>query len=272
MKTRIDFVSNSSSCSFVIALDKDFALNDFIAEACKGCLKHVSSDDSEEFVKQQDEFNKAVLDYHLRASELLYLGCLCIGKVQDVFRKEDDEELFKHMKAYIARNSVSNDERLVEDMDDKIVIERTEEIDRIAISKYKTEYVTNAWHWDDDYSYDLDAQKKAADNIVKFAKNYSDSRSDYKAQRNSKTYVISRNTVWNTQALVAAGYKVVLDDWMDLGKFDKMLQDGQRLVVVHVNNGGDGVDEDALYSFGGWDGEDVFDSMPKIEVIDSETW
>lgn len=270
MKTRIDFVSNSSSCSFVIALDKNAKLDEFIEEACKGCLKHVSDDDSKIFVEQQNEFNKAVLDYHLRASELLYLGCLCIGKVRDIYMKEDDEELFKNMKAVISDNTCG--ERLIENTDDKIVIERIEEIDRIAISKCKMEYVTNAWHWDDDYSYDLEMQKKAAKNIVEFAKNYSDSRSDYKSRQNSKTYVISRNTVWNTQALIAAGYKVVLDDWMDLGKFDKMLQDGQKLVVVHVNNGGDGVDEDALYSFGGWDGEDVFDSMPKIEIIDSETW
>ena len=58
---------------------------------------------------------------------------------------------------------------------------------------------------------------------------------------------------------------------MDLDKLDKMLQNGDKLVNIRVNNGGDGVAEDALFTFGGWDGEDVFENMSGVEVLGIET-
>ena len=114
-------------------------------------------------------------------------------------------------------------------------------------------------------------QKKAAKAIFDFAKNYSDAKTDYKCRSDSSTYFISRNTIWNTRALIAAGYNVELDDWMDLDKLDKMLQDGDQIFGIRINNGGDGVDEDALFTFGGWDGEDVLDDINGVQVLDSET-
>ena len=126
-------------------------------------------------------------------------------------------------------------------------------------------------HWNDDYKCDIEKQKNAAIEIVKFAKNYSDHKADYKSRYNSNTYFISRSTIWNTRALIAAGYEVELEKWMDLDKLDKMLQNGDKLVNIRVNNGGDGVAEDALFTFGGWDGEDVFENMSGVEVLGIET-
>ena len=40
---------------------------------------------------------------------------------------------------------------------------------------------------------------------------------------------------------------------------------------IRVNNGGDGVDEDALYTFGGWDGEDIFENMSGVQVLGGKT-
>ena len=71
--------------------------------------------------------------------------------------------------------------------------------------------------------------------------------------------------------MIAAGYNIELDDWMDLDKLDKMLQDGDQIFSIRINNGGDGVDEDALFTFGGWDGEDVLDDINGVQVLDSET-
>ena len=85
MKTRNDFVSNSSSCSFVIALPAGFSLNDFVKQTVGGCLRHAEPNDAE-FSLKQDELNQAVLNYHLRASELLFLGSL---RVDDITRKID---------------------------------------------------------------------------------------------------------------------------------------------------------------------------------------
>ena len=93
----------------------------------------------------------------------------------------------------------------------------------------------------------------------------------FRSRYNSNTYFISRSTIWNTRALIAAGYEVELEKWMDLDKLDKMLQNDDKIFNIRVNNGGDGVAEDALFTFGGWDGEDVFENMSGVEVLGIET-
>lgn len=269
MKTRIDFVSNSSSCSFIIAIGKNFLLNDFIKETCDGCLKHADDYDDALFLTKQNEFNNAVLNYHLRASELLYLGGLKIGNVKTTVTKDD--EYFSYLKDDISKQQLPDDERVVENADDHVVIETDDVVYGMAIPKHYVDYVTMEYHWNDDYKCDIEKQKNAAMKIVKFAQNYSNFKADYKCLYDSSTYFISRTTIWNTRALIAAGYEVELEKWMDLDKLDKMLQNGDRLFNIHVNNGGDGVDEDALYTFGGWDGEDIFENMSGVEVLGGET-
>ena len=270
MKTRNDFVSNSSSCSFVIAIRSSFPFNDFVSCVCKNCLKHAEEGfDNEAFLAEQNELNNAVLNFHLRASELLYLGSLKVGDAQTVITK--DYSFFSDVKNDISRNALSFGDRVVENNDDRVVIEYDDRIDGMALQKHYVEHVTGEYHWDNDYSCDIEKQKKVAEEIVEFAKNYSDSKTDYKCRSDSATYFISRTTIWNTRALIAAGYEVVLEDWMDLDKLDTMLQNGDKIFGIRVNNGGDGVDEDALYTFGGWEGEDVFDDISGAEVLYSET-
>lgn len=214
-------------------------------------------------------FNNAVLNYHLRASELLYLGGLSIGPVQNVFTKDD--ESFSLVKEDLSAMGLSPAERLIESTDEKIVIEHDEVIYGMAVPAHKIDRITMEYHWNDDYSCDIEKQKKAAKEILDFAKNYSGANVDYNCRYDSHTYFISRNTIWNTRALIAAGYSVELEKWMDLDKLDKMLQAGDQIFRVHINNGGDGVDDDALYTFGGWDGEDIFEDMNGAEVLDGET-
>ena len=241
MKIRNDFVSNSSSCSFVIALSAGFSLNDFVEKTTRGCLRHAEPNEVE-FSQKQDEFNRAVLNYHLRASELLFLGSL---RVDGITRKID----------------MQNDPT-----------EFTDRIDEIAIKSGEMPYITQNYHFGSDYFADPMKQAIAAAKIAEFAGYYSDYASiDYRARSNSDTYFISLNTIWNTRALIASGKDVVLDKWMDLDKLECMLKDGIKIFKVHVNNGGDGVAEDALYTFGGWEGEDLFDDMTGIDMLYSET-
>ena len=269
MKIRKDFVSNSSSCSFVIAIGKNFLFNDFIKDACDGCLKHADDDDNALFLTKQNEFNNAVLNFHLRSSELLYLGGLKIGNIKKIVTKDD--EYFSYLKDDISKNQLPIDEHVVENTDDYIVIEIDDVIYGMAIPKHYVDYITMEYHWNDDYKCDIEKQKKVAKAIVKFAQNYSDSKVDYKSLYNSNTYFISRTTIWNTRALIAAGYEVTLEKWMNLDKLDEMLKNGDRIFNIRVNNGGDGVDEDALYTFGGWDGEDVFVNMSDVKILADET-
>lgn len=268
MKTRRDFVSNSSSCSYVVALGPGYAFGDFVADAAEACLRRADEDD-EAWSGRQDELNRAVLGYHLRVSELLYLGALAVEPAKTVYRR--GEGGFDYVKREIAAGGLSPDERVVEDGEDEVVIEYDQRVSGMAVPEQRICYVTGRFR--DDAGPITDSRPEdaaeAADGIEKFAENYADKQIDYKARADSDTYFVSRRTVWNTRALIASGRDVKLEKWMDLDALDARLAAGERIFCVKVNNGGDGVDPDALYTFGGWDGEDVFDGLP-VEVIHGE--
>lgn len=272
MKTRNDFVSNSSSCSFVIALPAGFSLNDFVEQTTRGCLRHAEPNEAE-FSQKQDELNRAVLNYHLRASELLFLGSLRVDNITRRINRQDDPAEFDRVKSMIAAGHFCWDDSEVVSNDESVIILKfINRVDEIAVKSSEMPYITGNYHWRGDYSVDSMEQATAATKIIEFVKYYSDHAGiDYKARSNSDTYFISLNTVWNTRALLAAGKDVVLDKWMDLDKLEGMLKDGTKIFKVHVNNGGDGVAEDALYTFGGWEGEDLFSNMTGIDLLYSET-
>ena len=271
MKTRNDFVSNSSSCSFVIALPAEFSLNDFVKQTAKGCLRHAGPNEAEFSIKQ-DELNQAVLNYHLRASELLFLGSLSIDNITQKIDRQNDPAEFDRVKCLINAGGYYGNPDVLSEDENSIVLAFTDRVDEIAVKSGEIPYITKNYHWRGDYSADPTEQAIAATKITEFAKYYSEYAGiDYKARSNSDTYFISLNTIWNTRALIAAGKDVVLDKWMDLDKLEGMLKDGMKIFKVRVNNGGDGVAEDALYTFGGWEGEDLFNNMIGIDILYSGT-
>lgn len=272
MKTRNDFVSNSSSCSFVIALPAGFSLINFVEQTARGCLRYAGPNEVE-FSQKQDELNRAVLNYHLRASELLFLGSLRIDDITRKIDKQNDPAEFDHVKYMIASGHFcGGDSEVVSSDESAIVLKFADLVDEIAVKSGEMPYITGNYHWRSDYSADPMEQAAVAARITEFAKYYSDCAGiDYKARSNSDTYFISLNTIWNTRALLAAKKDLTLDKWMDLDKLEGMLKDGTKIFKVHVNNGGDGVAEDALYTFGGWEGEDLFSNMTGIDLLYSET-
>lgn len=271
MKIRNDFVSNSSSCSFVIALSAGFSLNDFIEKTARGCLRHAEPNEVE-FSQKQDELNQAVLNYHLRASELLFLGSLSVDGITRKIDRQNDPAEFDRVKRLINAGGYYENSKVVSEDENSIILAFTDRVEEIAVKSGEMPYITQNYYFGSDYSADPMKQAITAAKIAEFAGYYSDyARIDYRARSNSDTYFISLNTIWNTRALIAAGKDVVLDKWMDLDKLESMLKDGIKIFKVHVNNGGDGVAEDALYTFGGWEGEDLFDDMTGIDMLYSET-
>ena len=79
MKIRSDYVSNSSSSSFVVVLPKDYNQDDFIDDVVRACSDDKDGDYDDEFVEKLNKFNRRNLDFCMNSYELLFIGELEVG-------------------------------------------------------------------------------------------------------------------------------------------------------------------------------------------------
>ena len=75
MKVRSDFVSNSSSTSFVVAVMASVSFDEFIESIVKSSVM-TSSDEDEKWLEHVSQRNRDILRYHLQLSEMLFLGII----------------------------------------------------------------------------------------------------------------------------------------------------------------------------------------------------
>lgn len=290
MKTRNDFVSNSSSCSFVVAIPSEdkYKFKDFVKDIVKDCAadKNEKSEMTKEAVDKLNDFNARNLDYHLNSSELLFLGTLRVNDKQYTVVRPDlndkkyadgerdynyDTELFNELQRDIKKKSFGKGtgEKLVEATEDKVTVSYPVYASSIAFPALDMEYFTGHYSFIDPAKETKKDRKHAAEqiiNLVNFIKNPEDS--DLYHFINTHTYFISKNTIWNTRALLESKADIVFDEWEDLDALEKRLDEGQRLFVIRQNNGGDGWDSDAVYALGGWDCK--FGDKATVEVLYSE--
>ena len=290
MKTREDFVSNSSSCSFVVAITNEtlYKFKDFVKDFVKDCAKNKDQEDgmTKEQLQELNDFNARNLDYHLNSSELLFLGTLRVkDDVYTVVRPSkndidyvDDENLynyelenFERLQKDIKMKSFGKDtgEKLIEATDNKVVVSYPVYASGIAMPSMDMGGFTSHYSWCTPDKETKEDKKHAADNILRLMniiKNPEDS--DLYHFVNTRTYFISKNTIWNTRALLENNAELTFEKWENLDKLEKRLDEGQRLFVIRQNNGGDGWKNNAIYSLGGWD--TAFGKKATFEIIYSE--
>lgn len=288
MKTRNDFVSNSSSCSFVVAIPSEaqYKFKDFVKDVVKDCVanKNERSEMSKEELDKLNAFNARNLEYHLNSSELLFLGKLSVNDKTYTMKRPDpndkeyanDEESYKYelelfecLQKDVKKKSFGKDtgEKLVEATDDSITVSYPVNVSGIAFPSQRIECFTGHYSFLDPTKETKKNRQYAAERIFKlidFIKNPNDSNYLYYFI-NTSMYFISKNTIWNTRALLENKAKLIFEKWEDLDVLEKRLDEGQRLFVICQNQGGNGWDNDAIYVLGGWNAK--FGEKATVEVI-----
>ena len=225
MKIRTDYVSNSSSSSFVVVLPKNYKQEDFIDDVVRACSDDRDDDYDEESIEELNKFNRRNLDFCMNSYELLFIGELEVGWVPEW-----------------------------NDVDTAEAVTINSQLMRYRIRHYRFNET------DDEY------RKKVVENIMKCCdrKNREDKFSHDDCMGICE---ITMNTILNTQDLIAEGKKLELPKWADLEALKKRIEDGDRIICIEMNQGGDGQDIGSIYALNGWDSD--FNKYANVQVLGS---
>ena len=257
MKTRTDFVSNSSSSSYVFSANlKAFpgGVEGFAEKVLSQCFEDPKQRAE---CAEEDFLNKSTLFYHISNSELLYLGDFHLGVSSKVIRRglsgssETPDDFAKYEKMYrrgFLDGTNENRERVVSISADEIVLESNIKAPRglTVLSDFMMNFICRP-RW---LVGRTDATaKKVVQNIVDVVRHYSDVPCVWCTEFNSSIYRITENTVKNTKLLIEYGYSVDLDRWENLDGIQARLAAGETVFGVTVSDSGDGRGNTKLFSF-----------------------
>ena len=273
MKVRIDYVSNSSSCSFIVACIKD-DLPCVLKKIAKGCEDKKSDYHNAKCVSE----NLRSLDFCTSAYELLFLGDLCVNTKKTDYNLEYFKELYDdlgcpslpHGSAKEFFDEYCKNFKVAHDKHDKhdksyrsswIVDEYKddEKIDDAHYVHYTYEYVSNIVFLSakKDYIFgSMDSRNfidvaNCVDKIIAIA------QAAYNANMNGKSYdgllgnpgiyKITQSTIANTKALLLAGCKMRIQEGL-VQKIENMLDTGHFVFHMRKSHDGDGYDTYNVYS------------------------
>lgn len=290
MKVRSDFVSNSSSCSFIIALSKEYDVDTFCKDLAETCSNPKAEYHNKDIVKR----NKRILDFCLNNYELAFLGTWKLRTDEIVKSKEDIiglyvddnmtpdekkmmlEEGERHWKYELECIEKAKDpncnpylKKMIEhnflDQESKIHVFNDVFVGLNAVDSNTMEYEFNR------YGYKNDDDKKIVEFRVKKLKQLAEAAAAHESGKhfsmpNVKCYAITMGTVKNTRDLIAAGMDITLEEHEDLDKLQKRLEAGEKIFRVHIGHSGEGYGN---YEIHCEDDAKGLDDLA-IEILDAE--
>lgn len=293
MKTRNDFVSNSSSCSFVVACQKDY-LKDIAKDLAKACTNKKSMYHDKGLAKK----NNLVLDFCLSTFQLAFLGKLLVETKEEKWSLEYFNEIWgkhignanaidnpglaewnrykKHLEDIKSGKDISpwykenyEDDVYDQTTDTAIHYEKVYAQD-IVVSNNVMESTFDRYHFNNspDSSDVIDRRVEA---LIACAKEKIDR--DYSGKRENfiekiDIYQITKDTIDNTRDLISRGHKVVLEDWQDLDMLDAKIANRDAIFYVRIAHSGDGYGNFYIYCE---DEANGLDAVSGIEILTSES-
>lgn len=273
MKVRNDYVSNSSSSSYIIAMHLNQSLNCLISDIVKSCTDQKDYDYDEGYIQRLNEENRRNMDYCWNTYQLLFLGDLVIGSHKNEFIGADEYNVWKKRISNVMSGYRDPENCLftvTEDNGaDRLVLNYPDYAHEVVVSNN----VMDSLHcWGFTNKDDEACVKKERDARIKRILDISKRSSDYQVGTDYiHLYEITMRTVINTEELIAAGHKIILPEWCSGSKLDdikKRLEDGQRLFSLEMAQGGDGSSSGKIYATNGWDSD--FNKYANVEILDCE--
>lgn len=285
MKARVDFVSNSSSSSFVVACKKEF-LKDIAKDLARACVNKKDKYYDKELSKK----NQCILDFCLKTFQLAFLGELLLETKEKTYSLDYFKKIYKKMQATHAEEEwkryKSQLDRIKTGKEIDFWIKKEYDLDEydamtdtakhfekiyaknIIVSNGIMESSFNRYHYADGPDSE-ETIRERVERIVAFAKD--------KVKRDLHEvedcfemvyiYQITKDTIDNTRNLIAQGYRVELEDWEDLDKLDAKLDSGESIFYVKIGHSGDGYGDFYIYCENGADG---LDGVSGIEILTSD--
>lgn len=263
MKIRSDYVSNSSSSSFVVVLPKTMTMGKFIDDVVKSCTDKMDDDYEPEFKTFVDDSNRRNLDYCMNTYRLVYLGMLRVDEVTGTVEgKEECDSFLRCMKDWGVPGLT-----ILNQTEDKIDYKEPRWISGITVTPNVMEYSLAIPDWRMKENAE-EAKKSSVESIVQAAK-CSDEYSRFFRGDTSEIYEITMDTIKNTELLLEAGYEIDFDNWCkDLDALKKRLENGDRIFGITMNQSGDGMSSDTIYALDGWDSD--FNKYANVQILHSE--
>lgn len=284
MKARVDFVSNSSSSSFVVACKKEF-LKDITKDLARACVNKRDKYHDKELGKN----NQCILDFCLKTFQLLFLGELLLETKEKTYSLDYFKKIYKKMQATHAEEEwkryKSQLDRIKTGKEIDFWIKKEYDLDEydamtdtakhfekiyaknIIVSNGIMESSFNRYHYVDGPDSE-ETIRERVQRIIDFA-NDKVKRDSLEAEDCFETidiYQITKDTIDNTRNLIAQGYRVDLEDWEDLDMLDAKLDNGESIFYVRIAYSGDGYGDFYIYCE---DGADGLDGVSGIEVLAS---
>ena len=274
---RNDFVSNSSSTSYIIAVGSNYPINTFIKDICKNCINKKSK----YHIKDLLDRNITSLSYHIQNTRLLFLGEAFVcdreyiidrTKKKEWESKEEHESsfdnLFKRIKKKSKDGKFDEYDQTYEILSDTQI----KAIDHIWESSLsfgdRNDMNFEIIHSEKNPEFEEKHNKQTVKNIQELLK--------YKNQRTRfwmddsyfhNTYVIDQSTIDRTKLMQKYGIQMRFSKWENLKKIEKLLKEGNTIIAMRVAHSGDGMEPDYIYNER--DDNDVFENIP-VQFLNSE--